>query len=386
MTPAEAAFEARRRQAEAEAEAAAAAEAVPTRLESLVAACANGDVAQAKTLLRHTDCNALPLRTNWPQTPLGAAVGAGSSACVKLLLRAQADPDIECDPLGSTALSCACSSVVKNASVIAQLLKAGADADRVSNRGGYQCTPLTFACIPSSSGQQEVKEEQEAAVRALVREGADLLATNADGSTALQYLLRNGPRGGSSRTWDSVRLLCALGGRQPGDEEVLADDEDPLARSLDRFMRATADYTPLMHLAGLHDTRLVRALLVEDGFPLPSPFRALPSLPPHIPHPYQTLDTSSTGLDQIRFGSHGVYPQHEDGEFGKELASSFETRRLLSWHYVMRAWRDTFRARRIVVWWLKVSSERACAPDGPARKRDREEFEAAFGAAAGIGS
>jgi hypothetical protein len=45
----------------------------------------------------------------------------------------------------------------------------------------------------------------------------------------------------------------------------------------------------------------------------------------------------------------------------------------------LRGLRKAVRARSIVVFWLRLTTERSYAPDGPGRRRDAQEYLADFG-------
>lgn len=147
----------------------------PHRGDVLVAAAARGDRARVAEQIAQgvgpnsTDASGRP--------PLMAAVAAGHTETVRVLLEAGADPSIKFG--GLTALGIAIRE--RRDSLVNVLLKAGAQPDQREDAGG---TPLHAAAALG----------RLASVEELVAAGANLNASDRQGRTALIVAVLNGHR------------------------------------------------------------------------------------------------------------------------------------------------------------------------------------------------
>ena len=183
-------------------------------------------------------------------------------------------------------------------------------------------------------------------IRLLVKANATLIPEDIE--SPLEYVAKHAD---SSAGLECIKLLCALGGRQP---QASFDPNSTYAP----WLALSCNFTPLMCLVHL-SPGLARALIVEDGYSFVAHAR-------HIP-PRDDLGEPPALLDQIR--QRHVVPANEF------LRAPVRTVRLLTSHYIRVKWRAIVAARGFLVWLLRVSSESACAPGGASRKRDLEEYE-----------
>ncbi|HEX5106551.1 MAG TPA: ankyrin repeat domain-containing protein [Pirellulaceae bacterium] len=123
-------------------------------------------------------------KNDWQRTPLHEAAASGDSRIVKLLLHEGAEVNAR-DEEEYTALHSACAALSPLA--VDLLLAAGADARAASKSG---ITPLLWA---AAAGEGEADAAaQLAIIEQLVKHGANLHATNADGQSALHFAASEG--------------------------------------------------------------------------------------------------------------------------------------------------------------------------------------------------
>ena len=311
---------------------------------ALITACAEGNVEKVGGLIRNTDLNF------WGCTALSMACKHSHVPCVKLLLRKQANPDQGCE-YGRTCLLAACMAPVKDAAIVKALLDGGADADRTDVMG---LTALTYAAFPSSgmggAGSSSI-------IRLLCQKQASLIPETGE-AVPLEYVVKNS--GGHAPQADDpslecIQLLGALGGRRVPPAVPPDPIELDATATYAPWLQYSRNFTPLMCLAHVSPA-LARALVTEDRYSFAKYAKYIPAR--------DDLGEPPPLMEQIQQTSMPHRPRAAN---------------VLAAQYGLQLWRESLVMRRIVLFWHRVSSERACAPGGLGRKRDLEQFMCEMG-------
>ena len=182
--------------------------------------------------------------------------------------------------------------------------------------------------------------------RVLLEAGAAVNTANAKGFVALMHACQNGhdlcarvlleagadPNKAVPDGRTALMAACAFGHEQVA--RVLLEAGASLQS------KQIKGYTALT-FAAHHDRVLCAEVLIEAG-----------------------ADVTDTSLERVR----------QSAPWCDLL--SVQGARVVRALYLLRRWRDAYRLRVCVVFWMGRTAERLCAPGGCGRKRDRDAYEA----------